>query len=207
MSSRDLVHKLDHFSVVRNDESERRIENFMEERETSRRQRRRQSVSQHFTTERYYNLVRAHPVKVFESCSFREISRVFEVQVLQQSSLDRQKHLQQATMMDSSQSQSSYGRDHQFNGGAGQGVIDDSLSSGPLSSAQLNSNGLASDSTERGRERPSNITDYGHPDLKLASRGQQAPFNDHLQSLRDLSMSDSLASSQQSPLLNELMPL
>ena len=54
----------------------------MKEREMSRRQRRRQSVSQHFTTERYYNLVRAHPVEVFENCSFGKISRVFEVQIL-----------------------------------------------------------------------------------------------------------------------------
>ena len=110
-------------------------------------------------------------------------------------------------MMDPSQSQSPYGHDPQFNGGTDRGIIDDSLVSGSLNSDEFNSGGLTSDPAERGRERPQNITDHRHLDQKLAGRGQQAPFNDHLRSLRDLSMSDSLASSQQSPLLNELMPL
>ena len=79
MNSPDIVRKLANFSITRNEREKGRIDGFMKERESNRRLKRRQSVTQFFTTERYFNLVRAHPFKVFDSCSFGRISRVVEV--------------------------------------------------------------------------------------------------------------------------------
>ena len=57
----------------------------MKERESNQRTKRRQSFSGTFSTEKYFNVVKVQPMKVFESCSFGKITRVIEVQILQQS--------------------------------------------------------------------------------------------------------------------------
>jgi|TARA_B110000285_G_C15098796_1_gene603707 hypothetical protein len=83
MNSGDVVKKLANFSLSRNEREIKRIDCFMKAREENRRQGRRQSVDLQFSTEHYFNLVRAEPFKVFGGLATGRLSRVLEVQVLQ----------------------------------------------------------------------------------------------------------------------------
>ena len=56
----------------------------MAEREENHKVKRRQSICVHFTTARYFNLCKIKPLKVFKCCTPGAISRVVEIQIIQE---------------------------------------------------------------------------------------------------------------------------
>jgi WD40 repeat protein len=79
MNSGDIVHKLSHYSTTRNEREKKRIEEFMKSKEQKKRMQRSQSIGSHISVKRYFNLVRAHPIKVFGNCSFGHYGRLSDI--------------------------------------------------------------------------------------------------------------------------------
>lgn len=83
MSSPEIIDQLTNFSISRNEREKVRVDKLLKERSENRHMKRRNSFSSMCSTHRYFNLVRATPLKVFRNCSFGAISKIFEVKVLQ----------------------------------------------------------------------------------------------------------------------------
>ena len=84
MNAGDIVQVLNNFSIRRNDNVKKRIDQFMNEREENQGRRRRHSFSGHYQFQKYFNMVKINPMKTFEYSSYGLIRRVLEVQILQQ---------------------------------------------------------------------------------------------------------------------------
>jgi hypothetical protein len=83
MNAGEIVHVLNNFSIRRNDNIKKRVDQFMNEREDNHQRRRRHSFSGHYQCQKYFNMVKINPMKTFEYCSYGLINRILEVQILQ----------------------------------------------------------------------------------------------------------------------------
>ena len=178
MSSPEIIDQLTNFSISRNEREKVRVDKVLKERAQNHHMRRRNSFTSMCSTHRYYNLVRATPLKVFNNCSFGAVNKIVEVKVLQQLQLENQKQMQQM-VTDQSRMQKDLGHDPALGSGRHGEIQEGSIHShqSPASADRL---------------KEEDVVPH-HPSQPVKS-------------VKDISMMDSLASNQQSPLIKEAVP-
>lgn len=65
MNAGEIVQLLNNFSIRRNDNIKKRIDQFMGEREDNTVRRRRHSFSGHYQFQKYFNMAKISPMKCF----------------------------------------------------------------------------------------------------------------------------------------------